>query len=123
MEVKIKYDHCKICGTLFKKRNTRHLCCSKDCSDENQREIRNKACRKYRLKNREICNEYRHEYHLKHREKRCEYTRKRTLRYLTAYNEFLELGLVKPVQTYREKYKTGVAILQELQNKKGNDHV
>lgn len=60
---------------------------------------------------------------MKNAEKIKERNREYYLKILTAYNEFSELGLVKPAKDYHERRKIGRVILQELQNEKGNENV
>lgn len=79
METKVKYDHCKICGTLFEKRNNSHFYC-KDCSDERVRECRNEYYLKNAEKIKERKREYTREYYLKNREREIEKTRKYLLK-------------------------------------------
>ena len=64
---------CIICGKEFKPRNSKHLCCSKECSKQRENDlgknIRKEYNKQWRQRNKEHIKKYNRQYKIKNRDK------------------------------------------------------
>ena len=64
---------CIICGKEFKPRNSRYLCCSKECSKQHANNLRKEYQKQWRKQNKEYHKEYNKQWRERNKEHRKEY--------------------------------------------------